>query len=135
LTQARACIRPGVLRERSEFEAVLRSALRVTSRNFVMRARANGTQHARLGIIAGRKVASRAVDRNRGKRLIREAFRTCPAFTGYDITVQLGSDLRSLANAAVRAELRGLIDSLARRCAALPRNGMTAEPAATPNRQ
>jgi ribonuclease P protein component len=114
--------RPGALRKRSEFEAVLRSALRVTSRNFVMRARANGTQRARLGIIAGRKAASRAVDRNRGKRLIREVFRTCPVFTAYDVTVQLRSDLRSVANAMVRAELRGLIDSLARRCAAVPRD-------------
>jgi ribonuclease P protein component len=99
-----------------------------------MRARANGTQQARLGIIAGRKAALRAVDRNRGKRLIREAFRTCSAFTAYDITVQLRSDLRNVANAVVRAELRGLIDSLARRCAAGSHDGMTAEAPVTPNR-
>jgi ribonuclease P protein component len=124
-----------VLRKPGEFEAVLRSGLRVTSPNFVMRARANGTQQARLGIIAGRKAASRAVDRNRGKRLIREAFRACPALAEYDITVQLRSNLRNEDNAALRAELQGLIDSLVRRCEAPPRNGATPDPRATPNRQ
>jgi ribonuclease P protein component len=127
LTQARVVTGPGVLRKASEFEAVLRSGLRVTSRNFVMRARANGTHQARLGIIAGRKAAARAVDRNRGKRLIREVFRACPALVEYDITVQLRSDLRNEDNAAVRAELRGLMDSLARRCIAPPRVGATPE--------
>lgn len=135
MTQARVFTPPGVLHKRSEFEAVLQSGLRVTSRNFVMRARANGTQQARLGIIAGRKAASRAVDRNRGKRLIREAFRACPVLTAYDITVQLRSSLRAEDNAAVRAELLGLIDSLARRCRAPLRNVETPDFRATPNRQ
>lgn len=35
----------------------------------------NGKQYARLGIIASKKTLPRAVDRNRVKRIIREAFR------------------------------------------------------------
>ena len=49
-----------------------------------------------LGIIAGKKAPPRAVDRNRGKRLVREAFRAAAADLGaYDVIVQLRSDLRA----------------------------------------
>ena len=72
--------------------------------------------HARLGIIAGKKAAARAVDRNRGKRLIREAFRTASGVIGaYDVTVQLRSNLRRECAAAVRTELQRLLEKLAAR--------------------
>ena len=104
-----------ILRERADFEAVLRSGCRFASRHFVLRAQANGYTHARLGIIAGRKAAARAVDRNRGKRLVREAFRTALSSLGpYDVTIQLRSDLRGELNGAVREELRKLLESVAR---------------------
>jgi ribonuclease P protein component len=107
-----------VLRRPSEFEAVLRSAVRVSTRNFVGRALANGAVESRLGMIAGKKAASRAVDRNRAKRLIREIFRNVsPGFGSYDVAIQLRTDLRSHDNEAVRTELRGLLSSLAKRCA------------------
>jgi ribonuclease P protein component len=112
-----------VLRRPHEFEAVLRSGIRVSTRNFAARALRNTAADAaempRLGLIAGRKAASRAVDRNRAKRLIRETFRaSVPAFAAYDVAVQLRSDLRSDNNDAIRAELCGLLGSLARRCSA-----------------
>jgi ribonuclease P protein component len=120
-----------MLRQRSEFEAVLQSALRVSTRHFVAHALTNSVCGARLGIIAGRKAAPRAVDRNRGKRFIREAFRAaCPELGAYDITVQLRSNLRSQDNSAVRAELSDLLDSLARRCAAQGARADTASPGA-----
>lgn len=116
------------MRRRSEFEAVLRRGCRIATRNFVLRACPGEASHARLGIIAGRKAAARAVDRNRGKRLIREAFRAASEHLGsYDITVQLRNDLRSEATSAVRSELRQLLESLARRC--------TASSALQPDRQ
>jgi ribonuclease P protein component len=94
---------------------VLRSGSRFASRNFVLRANLNACTHARLGIIAGRKVAARAVDRNRARRLIREAFRAALAHLGpYDVTVQLRGDLRSESNGDVRAELDKLLESAAR---------------------
>ena len=104
-----------MMRRPEEFEAVLRSRIRSSSRNFVARARANALDHPRLGIIAGRKAAARAVDRNRAKRLIREAFRAAGGRAGaYDIAVQLRSDLRGEENGALRRELETLLDTLLR---------------------
>jgi len=112
----KASARAGVLRRPVEFEAVLRSGLRVSSRNFVARALRNTFDQPRLGMIAGRKVAPRAVDRNRAKRIIREIFRAAaPAFGHYDVAIQLRGNLRSHDNEAVRVELRSLLDSLGRR--------------------
>ena len=96
---------------------MLRSGVRISSRNFVARALRNTGESPRLGLIAGKKAASRAVDRNRAKRLVREIFRAqASAFGPFDVTVQLRSHLRSHNNESVRSELRGLLDSLARRC-------------------
>jgi ribonuclease P protein component len=106
------------LRRPVEFEAVLRSGVRVSTRSFVARALRNAGEAPRLGLIAGKKAAARAVDRNRAKRLIREVFRQIPVFGPFDVTIQLRNDLRSQNNESVRAELRTLLDSLGRRCTA-----------------
>jgi ribonuclease P protein component len=103
------------LRRPLEFEAVLRSGSRFASRNFVVRANLNSGSHARLGIIAGRKVAPRAVDRNRARRLIREVFRGALGKLGpYDLTVQLRGNLRGERNENVRKELEKLLESVVR---------------------
>jgi len=100
---------------------VLSTGWRLASRNFVLRAGPNKLLHARLGIIAGKKVAARAVDRNRAKRLIREAFRAAAANLGpYDVTLQIRTNLRGELNETVRAELAKLLESLALRTTAAP---------------
>jgi ribonuclease P protein component len=102
-----------ILRERGDFESVLKFDCRVTGRNFLVRGKPNARSYARLGIIAGKKVAARAVDRNRGKRLIREWFRAVAAEIGpLDVVVQLRSDLRQQTNDAARRELHGLLQGL-----------------------
>jgi len=105
-----------VLRKRGEFEAVLRDGIKVVSNHFIMRASPNALARARLGMIAGRKAAPRAIDRNRGKRLIREAFRRFLSFGAYDVVVQLRDNLREEDNHAVRAELDSAFARLAKRC-------------------
>lgn len=113
--------RAHVLRERAAFEAVLLTGWRLASRNFVLRAGPNAVSHPRLGIIAGKKVAPRAVDRNRARRLIRDAFRVAsPALGSYDVTIQIRADLRAELNAGVRAELATLLQSLALRTTKAP---------------
>jgi ribonuclease P protein component len=104
-----------VLRKRVEFENVLRAGSRSASRNFIVRAVPNACEHARLGIIAGRKAAARAVDRNRGKRLVREVFRSAD-LGAHDVAVQLRNDLRNETNESLRAELARLIKAAIREC-------------------
>lgn len=76
--------------------------------------RPNGGPQARIGIIASKRVAARAVDRNRAKRLVREAFRRLRhRLGGVDVVVQLkrcpGRD------AAAAAEIARLLEELAAR--------------------
>jgi ribonuclease P protein component len=101
------------LRRAVEFERVLTHARRTSSRNFSAWALPNEADGPRLGIIAGRKAAPRAVDRNRGKRLIREWFRAVMAqLPRLDVIVQLRTPLREFDNGALRAELQQLLDRL-----------------------
>lgn len=108
--------RARVLRDRESFDTVLRRGYRVSSRNFVVRALPNGLSQARLGIIAAKKVAPRAIDRNRGRRMVREAFRAAETtIQGMDVTIQLLDSLRREDPARVRVELTTLLMKLAER--------------------
>lgn len=92
---------------------MLGEARRTGSRNFYAWASLNNAEGARLGIIAGRKAAPRAVDRNRGKRLIREWFRVAKAeLAGLDVIVQLRTPLHDSDNDGLRAELQQLLHKL-----------------------
>ena len=77
-------------------------------------ARPNGLSHARIGIIASKRVAPRAVDRNRAKRLVREVFRAVrQRLTGTDVVVQLRRWAPRGSVAAARADLARLLEELA----------------------
>jgi ribonuclease P protein component len=100
----------------SEFKAVLAGSLRLSGAHFLLRAETSGQPAARLGLIASRKSARRAVDRNRGKRIAREAFRARqPGLPAVDIVVQLKDNLRSKGNRVLRQELERLLDKLGAR--------------------
>ena len=83
---------------------------------FTAHVRINSGERARLGLAIGRRVSKRAVDRNLLKRLVREAFRQIAAslpVCDLVVTAKPG------AASATRAELRGDLDRLFRRVAAL----------------
>jgi ribonuclease P protein component len=63
------------LRRSSEFGRVFADPLRSSDIYFTVLARANELDRARLGLAISRRAASRAVDRNKLKRLARESFR------------------------------------------------------------
>lgn len=103
-----------ILRSAVEFTAVLRKGRSAGGRLFLVKAAESGYSGPRLGIIAAKKIAKRAVDRNRGKRLIREAFRSCQGeLVATDLVVQMRSDLRGQDNAIIRAELVRLMKKVA----------------------
>jgi len=63
------------LRNSAEFRVVYGKGSRFDGRLLTVFILANGLDRHRLGITASRKMARHAVDRNRAKRLVREAFR------------------------------------------------------------
>ncbi len=96
-----------------EFKAVLAGPGRVSGANFLLRAVIAGLPQARLGLIASRKATRRAVDRNRGKRIAREAFRAARLdYPALDVVVQLKNDLRKSGNRSLRLELDQLLSKL-----------------------
>ena len=101
---------PLKLTRAAEYQSALAAECRLAGKNFFLRARINDQQSARLGLIASRKTARRAVDRNRGKRIAREAFRaTCGKLPAVDVVVQLKNDLRKSGNPELRRELDRLL--------------------------
>ena len=89
---------------------VLAAECRLSGKSYFLRAASNAHPGARLGLIASRKAARRAVDRNRGKRIAREAFRVARAqLPAVDVVLQLKNDLRAAGNLQLRQELDRLL--------------------------
>ena len=102
--------KPNKLSRPEEYRAVFAAPCRLSGKNFVVRALVNTWPTARLGLIASRKAAPRAVDRNRCKRLAREAFRAARAqLPAVDIIFQQENDLRKYGNRVIRRELDSLL--------------------------
>jgi ribonuclease P protein component len=92
-TAIAAVIRPGErfrpddrVRRRAEYVAIYDRGRRMSGRLMTVFLLENDRKRPRLGIAATRKFGS-AVQRNRAKRLVREAFRRHKLETGLDIVV------------------------------------------------
>lgn len=105
------------IRKRAEFLRIQSGGRRVTTPSYVILVMARpDDEPARLGITVTRKHGG-AVQRNRAKRLVREAFRLHPELfpRGADLVVVVKGRVESLAQAV--EELRGVSHRLARRVA------------------
>jgi ribonuclease P protein component len=103
------------LRNPREFEVVLSSGRRVQERWLTCAFAANALRHARLGLAVSARAVPTAVQRNRIKRQVREAFRRgLPTLPPLDLVVLA----RNGAGTATSPALRNEIDQLWRR---LPR--------------
>ena len=78
------------LLRKKQFDEVLRGATVREGRGALRLAgRDNELEMARLGLIVGKRMLPRAVDRNRAKRVIRESFRQADGLPAMDIVVRV----------------------------------------------
>lgn len=77
--------------------------------------RPEGDTDARLGLVIGKKLLKRAVDRNRVKRIVREQFRLRrAALPVCDLIVRLVTKPLPLDGKAIAADINTLLDRLSR---------------------
>jgi len=77
--------------------------------------RPEGSTDARLGLVIGKKLLKRAVDRNRVKRIVREQFRLRRASLPVcDLIVRLATKPLPLDGKAIASDINGLLDRLSR---------------------
>jgi ribonuclease P protein component len=115
-----------------EFSSVFRLRPAQKTAHFVLYTRPNALPHARLGVVAAKRFAPRAVTRNTIKRITRELFRTMP-LPALDCIVRLARPVNSKDGPATTSALKALLHAeLARLFASqLPRVRHTDKAGAT----
>jgi ribonuclease P protein component len=91
-----------------EFSSVFRLRPTQKSAHFVLYTRPSPLPHARLGIVAAKRFAPRAVTRNTIKRITRELFRT-NEIQSVDCIVRLARPVNTKAGPATTAALKRLL--------------------------
>ena len=105
------------LNNKRDFQQVFDRAIKVVDDCFTLLARKTSLGQARLGMAISKKIARRAVDRNRIKRNVRESFRLTRYELGaIDIVVLARRGLESKSNHEMRASLDSLWPKLVKRC-------------------
>lgn len=111
------------LRRKSDFDSVYAHGTRIADGYFAVIACANDLVRPRLGLAVSVKTAGNAVERNRIRRVIREAFRVHQhELPTLDIVVSARSRARGAASGELRASLETLWNKVRERCAASPRS-------------
>jgi ribonuclease P protein component len=106
------------LRRDADIAAVWSEGLKIQHALFALRARPNGLEAIRIAVAAPRTLG-RAVERNRSRRRLREAFRTTIAELergpGYDLVIVTRSHVATAPFGDLRAAASAALASLARR--------------------
>jgi ribonuclease P protein component len=103
------------IRKQADFDRVYRARAYAADDVLVVNGDENGLAHSRLGLSVSRKVGG-AVQRNRWKRLIREAFRLTRAELPVGIDLIVRPQQRAVADlVAIRRSLPALARRVARR--------------------
>jgi ribonuclease P protein component len=88
-----------------EFSSVFRLRPVYRTAHFVLYTRTNALPHARLGVVAAKRFAPRAVTRNTIKRVTRELFRQA-ALPSIDCIVRLSKPVNARSGSATSARLK-----------------------------
>jgi len=102
------------LRRRAEYQRVFDEGRRRAARLMMAFIVCNNRPHARLGIVATRKLGP-AVRRNRAKRLVREVFRRNKPVAGFDIVIVPKLGMLSAGFADLEADYRSALGHRVRR--------------------
>lgn len=108
------------LTKTDEFSSVFgfRKAIRGKLLMLHYQPRPDGLNDARLGVVVGKKLLKRAVDRNRVKRIVREQFRReRPNLPACDLIVRLAAKPAPLDGKLVAGDFLALLEKLRRTCA------------------
>jgi ribonuclease P protein component len=111
-----------------EFSSVFRLRPAQKSAHFVLYTRPSPLPHARLGIVAAKRFAPRAVTRNTIKRVCRELFRT-HQIQAVDCIVRLARPVNTKAGPATNSALKRLLHAELSRLLASQRPRTAAAPA------
>ena len=93
-----------------DFSSVFRLRPVQRTPHFVLYARSNQLGRARLGIVAAKRFAPRAVTRNTIKRITRELFRQA-SLPAIDCVVRLSKPVNAKADPATSAKLKSTLHS------------------------
>jgi len=112
------------LTEPAQFKAVFNHAdFKVSNRLFLILARSNDLERCRLGLVIGKKHLSRAFQRNRIKRLLRNSFRLNQSLLeGLDIVILARSNMSNLDNKQIVENIQCLWLDLVKKSKAKPHN-------------
>jgi ribonuclease P protein component len=104
------------IKKTDDFSSVFNFRKRIAGQFLVIHYMPNTLEHARVGLIVGKKTARRAVDRNYMKRVLRELFRhEQNALGGVDILVRPQKLYTHENFAQIKAEFVQLINKLCER--------------------
>jgi ribonuclease P protein component len=101
------------LRGAAAFAAVFRGGRRFEASRLQLLAMPTTAASGRVGYVIGKKLLGRAVDRNRLKRMLREAIRSRrPAMNAFDLVIRLRQPCAAAELTDVAAEAATLLDGL-----------------------